>query len=116
MSQQLAVWLSRHPLPADLCALIPGCQIIHVRGRWQDAEDAYLDALLAAKRVPDVLFFITPRVWRDDFVRHVQRVSPSTLLIRPILTQDGTQRYWVHWFDARHGRVRWQLWEGVRVR
>lgn len=114
MTPKIAVWASRHRYPADLHDLLPGVDILHVRGRWQSAEDCYFDALLAAQRQPDVVFFVLPTYMRHRFVEYVQRMNPDALLIRPMLLPGGEQVYSRAWWDGR--RVCWEKWEPEGVR
>lgn len=106
----VAVWLSRHPYPPELLELLPSYDLVHVRGRWQSPEDAYLDALLTANRAPDILFYVAPTDWRDKFVRYVQGMSPRTLLIRLVLSDAGEQLYFQTWYDERGGCMRARPW------
>lgn len=106
----LAVWLSRHPFPPELIEWLPGCQILRVRGRWRGPEDAWFAALIAAQRVPDIVFFVAPDAWRHAFIRYAHRVAPDAVLVRPMAYRGGVMCYSRAWYGARRQRVYWEPW------
>jgi hypothetical protein len=112
----IAAWLSRHPFPADLPALLPNYTLLHVRGDWRDYRDAYFDSLYAANCHPDAVLFILPMRWRNGFVRYVTEMAPATLLLQPLLLGNGAQVYKQLWLDKPSNRVVWAQWEGEGVR
>jgi len=110
MTPTVAIWLSRHPYPNTLPALLPDHTILHVRGRWRSWEDAWFDGLLAAGCHPDAAFYVLPFGWRKPFVHYVTDMSPRTLLIQPALLGDGRQVYKRTWVSRVDGRVYWEQW------
>lgn len=111
----LAIWMSRHPVPDDLCWTLRDHRLLHVRARVDDYRRTYFNAFAAAGRHPDLLFFVVPRVWRCYFVEFAQALNPSGVLVRAF-ESDGVQAYRRMWIED--GVLRWEAWqpEGARAR
>lgn len=94
--EPVIVWLTRHAVTDQQKLDFTGWRQVQVTYRAESVHRLWLDVVLAAGTAPDVICGAVPWHWQGFWAKHVQRMSPRTIIIRAITEADNltlTGRY-----------------------
>lgn len=83
------VFYTRHDLTDDQRRDFIGYRVLHVGKRADSIEQMWLHIVLASGDAPAIVVAVIPAQWQARFVRHVARLSPSTIVLRAITMRDN---------------------------
>ena len=82
-------FLSRHPITSQQRKDFVGYKVVQVRSRALTYQDLYFDVVMEVGYAPDVIVATVRWAWQKGFVRHVQKMSPRTLVVRAVTEADN---------------------------
>lgn len=95
MTRPVCAWVSRHePLPEHR-AVLRAYDIVQANARETRIDIIWLDILRSTRfRIPDLIVLITRHEQVTPMVKHIARVAPQAVVVRPLMQKDDRDGEW----------------------